>query len=694
MTKYADLEISLHHAEALTYSLDFRFIDPDSETDVSLEQGRDAYATFDFQKFAGLVYEPEAYGKMLSDCLFADSAIRSAFDNARVRVSATEDKALRFRLLIGANAPELHQLHWETLRNPQDSSPLCTDENLVFSRYLSSFDWRPVRLQARGNLSALVVIANPSDLAKNKLAAIDYTGELQRARQALGEISVSFLPEPDGTEHATLDNIMKALRGQEYDILYLVMHGALLKIDQGGIESDKATLWLEDAGGKTSYTSGTEFATRLNELPRRPRLVVLASCESAGNDEGHALSAIGPRLAEAGIPAVLAMQGKVSMQTVAEFMPAFFTEMQRDGMLDRAMAVARGVVRTRPDYWMPVLFMRLKSGRIWYVPGFGEGREFHKWNALIAYIKDKACTPILGPGLFEPLLGSLGDIAQGWAETFHYPLSPGDLDSLPRIAQYLTINQSPQFPYQHFVDFGIKAITARFKDDLPSKLLEPFAEPSLDDFIDAIGKARRNRHPDDAYKLLVQLPFRIYVTTNWNSLLESALVEAGREPKVAMSPWNEYTEDRIRAFDPLYEPTVKQPLVYYLFGRLAEPKSVVLTEDNYFDYLLGVSRNNDLIPAYVRNALRNTSLLFIGFRMEEWNFRVLFRSVIDKKTAIRNEFVHMAAQIEPEEGRIIDPDGARRYLEEYFTDSASVNLYWGTAEEFVKELMNQWVALR
>jgi hypothetical protein len=239
-----------------------------------------------------------------------------------------------------------------------------------------------------------------------------------------------------------------------------------------------------------------------------------------------------------------------------------------------------------------------------------------------------------------------------------------------------------------------KEIETRYHDDLPARLLDPFEDASLDDFIDAIGTKRRERFPDDAYKLLAQLPFRIYVTTNWSSLLESALKEAGREPKVLLSPWNQYTEDRIRTLDEDYEPSPKQPLVYYLLGRLAEPKSVVLTEDNYFDYLLGVSRNNDLIPGYVRNALRNTSLLFIGYRMDEWIFRVLFRSIIDKKTELMNEYVHIAAQIVPEEGRIIDPEGARRYLEEYFKDSASINLFWGNAEEFVKELWHQWNTLR
>ena len=31
----------------------------------------------------------------------------------------------------------------------------------------------------------------------------------------------------------------------------------------------------------------------------------------------------------------------------------------------RAIAAARGVVREEPDWWMPVLFMRLKSGQLW-----------------------------------------------------------------------------------------------------------------------------------------------------------------------------------------------------------------------------------------------------------------------------------------------------------------------------------------
>jgi CHAT domain-containing protein len=120
-------------------------------------------------------------------------------------------------------------------------------------------------------------------------------------------------------------------------------------------------LWLEDEGGKVDVVAGEELVTRIREMRQRPRLVVLASCQSAGqgdsetrSDDRGALAALGPRLAEAGIPAVLAMQGNVTMQTVAEFMPVFFRELQRDGQIDRAVSVARGAVRERPDWWVPV----------------------------------------------------------------------------------------------------------------------------------------------------------------------------------------------------------------------------------------------------------------------------------------------------------------------------------------------------
>ena len=57
-------------------------------------------------------------------------------------------------------------------------------------------------------------------------------------------------------------------------------------------------------------------------------------------------------------------------------MPAFFRALAKEGgQIDRAMGVARDRAANADcdDYWMPALFMRLRTGRLWYVPGLSSG---------------------------------------------------------------------------------------------------------------------------------------------------------------------------------------------------------------------------------------------------------------------------------------------------------------------------------
>jgi hypothetical protein len=89
--------------------------------------------------------DPAGYGRVLTELLFGDANMRAAFGRAR----AAADR-LRIRLSFGPNALDLHELRWETLRDPdQPDAALLTDPRILFSRYLSSFDWRPVRLRPR-----------------------------------------------------------------------------------------------------------------------------------------------------------------------------------------------------------------------------------------------------------------------------------------------------------------------------------------------------------------------------------------------------------------------------------------------------------------------------------------------------------------------------------------------------------------
>ncbi len=361
MTEYPDLEIGLHAQDADSYRVEARL----KLAGMDAKQERLATVpSFDLDDLGADAPNPDAYGRKLTKLLFASESQRSFLDAAWAAAASSGLASLRLRLTVGPALPELHNLRWETLRHPyQLHRRLATDENILFSRYLGSGDWRAVRPQPRGELRALVLIANPANLASlqpqgRSLAPVDVDGELERARTGLSGIPLTSLASGGS---ATLEGIDAGLR-DGCDILYLVCHGALL--------NGEPHLWLEDEAGNVVVTSGAELVTRLGEIRQPPRLVILASCQSAGagdewaSTDGGALAALGPRLAKIGVPAVVAMQGDVMMQTVARFMPVFFRELQRDGQIDRAVAVARRTVRDQPDWWVPVLFTRLESGRL------------------------------------------------------------------------------------------------------------------------------------------------------------------------------------------------------------------------------------------------------------------------------------------------------------------------------------------
>jgi hypothetical protein len=639
-----------------------------------------------------------AYAELLTDGLFADPEVRKAFAVART-AAATTGSPLRVRLLIAPSAYQLHRLRWETLLDPESRTPLLMDSNVLFSRYLTSTDWRPVRLRMRSELSALLVIADPSDLADyhdpsrppddDGFAPIDVSGEAARARRGLGGIRTVELTERG---QATLSNIVGQLRAG-FDVVYLVCHGF--------IAHDEPQLLLERPDGTTEVVHGRALVQRLRELQHVPRLVVLASCRSAGHEgvevarDSGAATALGPQLIEIGVPAVLAMQGDVSMATVEIFIPTFLGRLHEHGRIDQATTEARGEIRDRFDWWSPVLFMRLRTGRLWYSAGFG-GSGFTRWPALLNDIFEGTCLPLLGPGMTDGLLGPRHVLARELADRYHYPLAPYSREDLPQVAQFLAIDQSINFPVAQLRDHLIDALRQRLlelaTDDDP--VPERFVRISrfdrtgglLDDLVTEVWR-RLHAGVADPFVLLAQLPLPLYVTTQPASLLEVALEANGKRPRTEVSRWNEDCPPSVFERDPDYRPSAEEPLIFHIFGHLHTGRSVVLREDDYFEFLTAVSRDRDAIPQVVRRAFVNSALLFLGFRAEDWDFRVLFHSIMQQEGGSRRKaHSHVAAQLDPEASLTSEPEGARRYLESYFRQPHDVSLYWGSVDSFMETL--------
>src|SRR5262249_29146090 len=153
---------------------------------------------FDFDPLNDVLDDIETYGSRLTDSFFAHPNVKAAFEQARTSADLL-GVPLQVRLLIDSNEADLHNLRWETLRDPKDSSLLATGDRILFSRYLRSPDLRPVRVRQRSNLvRALVVIANPRNLNKyapedGELQRVDVETELALAQTGLGTIPLTAL---------------------------------------------------------------------------------------------------------------------------------------------------------------------------------------------------------------------------------------------------------------------------------------------------------------------------------------------------------------------------------------------------------------------------------------------------------------------------------------------------------------------
>ena len=265
-------------------------------------------------------------------------------------------------------------------------------------------------------------------------------------------------------------------------------------------------------------------------------------------------------------------------------------------------------------------------------------------------------------------------------------MSPHDRDVLPRVAQYVLTHQSPAYLAVAIREGLQDEILRRYESEMPDELLQAkkWSTSKLMQALKLVSECCWSNDPADPYRLLAGLRLPIYITTGSTDLLTNELIEAGADPVVRICPWNKW----IPKDKAIYEetPTVDKPLVYHLFGHINVPNSIVYSEDRYFDYLIGVTLNKSLIPSAVRAALNSTSLLFLGFQMDDLEFRVFFRFLLAQEgREMLKFFSHVAAQIEPEEDRIVDVKRARKYLDEYF-DSENIDIYWGNTKEFLQSL--------
>jgi hypothetical protein len=289
------------------------------------------------------------------------------------------------------------------------------------------------------------------------------------------------------------------------------------------------------------------------------------------------------------------------------------------------------------------------------------------WGDLIARIERHQLTPFLGAGISRPPMPSACELAKRLARRYDdYRFLDQDLMEVAQYGATTVDNASPKL--------GVQDIFSEIPD------------PDFDDL-------------EQPHHILASLPLPIYLTTNYDTYMEKALEEQDRPARSELCRWNKVLQGR-GGTDPFSEeaPTAERPIVYHLHGRIDNLDSMVLTEDDYLDFMVNARRFEGpdmsvrVIPPRIDEQLANTSIMFLGYGLKDWNLRVLLRALVGSAERSTQK-LSVSVQLEPDDKVVqaVGPERAISYLEKYF-DGLRIRVYWGTLENFLHMLKERWAS--
>ncbi len=622
-------------------------------------------------------------GETVFKWLFADNALKTAWANARgLRPQR------RIRLRIDEGAPELHRIPWELLRDmgeggvPLDVAAL---EATPFSRYIAG-SWVPGSPILKRPIRVLVAVASPSNAEEFGLSAIDPDAEFKMLQDALAGNARIELVKLEGP--CTLAAMEAALR-KGIHILHFVGHGRYV--------DGTSVLYLCDAAGKASVVKDAEIAAMLGRQlidaganeDDKLRLVYLSSCQTATRSPSDAFRGLAPQLVAAGVPAVLAMQDVVPVSTATEFSRTFYGSLIEHGQVDRASNAARASVMTArlPGAAIPVLFMRLRSGQLLGNRGMivgSRGESF--WQTLLENIAEKDCTPFLGSGVTADMLPRPEELAGELAAKFHYPFL--DNTSLPRVTQFMGTLDN-----RHLRKQLLSVQVEQFRKQMGLPAAAGGMSQTLSQVAESADWARSSleRFESEIHHQLADLELPLYITTNTDNFMTLALRAKAGKARREVVPWRAASMQRPDLNPPA---SPDDPVVLHLFGTDDDLLSMVLTEDDHLDYMARMSHDYEFfLPVSVNARLASTTLLFLGYRLEDLDFKIIMRGLLTHLNLQLWDMLHVAVQLEvsqrdeAKEKEVID------YFQKYFAN-ARIEIYWGNTHQFMSDLWARWREFR
>jgi hypothetical protein len=152
-------------------------------------------------------------------------------------------------------------------------------------------------------------------------------------------------------------------------------------------------------------------------------------------------------------------------------------------------------------------------------------------------------------------------------------------------------------------------------------------------------------------------------------------------------PWRDESIE-----SPLLKPPAspQDPVVLHLFGAESDLTSMVLTEDDHLDYLARIARDHEHFLSYdVQDRLRTTTLLFLGYRLESLDMKIIMRGLLKLLDLPEEGTLNVAVQLESSRHDRAGEKEVTDYFGKYFSN-ASIDIYWGDTLQFMSDLSARW----
>ncbi len=314
-------------------------------------------------------------------------------------------------------------------------------------------------------------------------------------------------------------------------------------------------------------------------------------------------------------------------------------------------------------------------------------------ESLLRLIERGNLLPIIsGEALEDMIVGSHTDLVDRYAQVIDYPLQ--DRSELHRMAKFRSLDKKckdQELKTEYLEVVAKHLIEVANKDmDIPEEAINDAATAaaSVSDFVERLNLPTLGKERSNPLMILANLPLPVFITTTPYTFIEQLLRNAGKEPETEFCRWHSGLDSIASTLssgtgNSHFQPTKQKPLVYHLYGLDKYEDSLMLTEDDYLDFLMAVSqgrgKDQDPIHSEVKGALQSKALLLMGFSLSSWSFRVMYRGLIKPMPVASLYQRYCCLQLVPNSDE-------KRYFESYLRQEAHFDkVYWKSLDAFCRE---------